>query len=145
MSWKWYGVKTAYRTTAVGEPRNVDRYYDPEATLVEERVVLFRARSFDEALAKAEQEALRYVDSDRFNRYSQRLRKRFLGRTNAFELFEAPGAGVEAFSLTEVVAQTVSDHEVRLNRMGRERRRDKWRRTKMLQKEFISAPGRRAL
>lgn len=145
MSWKWYGVKTLYRTTVVGEPENVDRYYDPEATLVEERVVLFRARSFDEALSKAAKEARRYASSDRTNRYGQRIRQRFLGGADAFELFEPPGPGVEAFSSTEVVPREVSDHEIRLNRTGRERASDKWRRTKILQREFVAASGRRAL
>lgn len=144
MAWNWYGVKTLYRTTVVGEPVEVDRYYDPEATLVEERVVLFRARNFDEALAKAEAEARRYAQGERWNRYGQKIRQRYLGAANAYWMFDSPGQGVEVFSLIEQVPQTVSDLEIRRQRMGRENPRAAWRRARLMQREFVSALGRRA-
>lgn len=145
MAWNWYGVKTLYRTTVVGTPNLVDRYYEEGATLVEERVVLFRARSFNEAAAKAEQEAREYARGKRVNRYGQTIKQRFLGASDAFEMFDRPGKGAEVFSATELVASTISDAQIRLSRMGREKRGDRWRRTKFLQREFAPASGRPAL
>ncbi len=145
MSLNWYGVKTLYRTTAQGEPESVDRYYDPEATMVEERVVLFRASSFDEASDEAAKEARAYAKGKRLNRYGQRLQKRFLGVTDAFELFDAPGPGAEVFSATLVVPTSVSDSEFQRSRMGQEKAREKWRRTKFLQRELVAPLGKRAL
>ena len=52
----WYSAKTIYKHHSVE---------DGKATAVfEERVVLFRATSFDEALAKGEVEAKRYAAAD---------------------------------------------------------------------------------
>lgn len=109
MSWNWYGVKTLFRTRTVGRPRNVDANYDREATLVEERVVLFRARNFDEAIDKAEAEAKQYVAGTPRNRYGQRIRQQYLGCCEAFMMFDDPGAGCEVFSSTQLVPESVSD------------------------------------
>jgi len=125
MPWKWYGVKTLYRTRATGRPRIVDDAYDAAATLVEERVVLVRARNFDEAIAKAEAEARSYAASgggSYRNRYGQRVTQRYLGACDAFELFDPPGAGREIYSQTEIVSAEVSDDECARRRLGSERR-----------------------
>src|SRR4051794_8957759 len=45
MGWKWFGVKTIFRVEASGTPRKTDDRFDPDVTMVEERVVLIRARS----------------------------------------------------------------------------------------------------
>jgi len=39
-----------------GDPVALDECYDPEGTLLEERVILVRARSHEEAISKAEHE-----------------------------------------------------------------------------------------
>lgn len=110
MSWKWYGVKTLYRTRTIGRPRKVDANYDREGTLVEERVVLFRARNFDEAMDKAEAEAKRYASAfTPRNRYGQRIRQQYLGCADAFVIDGAPAVGCEVFSSTRVVPDSVSD------------------------------------
>jgi len=58
---RWFAVKTLYRTRVVGRPARRDAAYDGDANVVEERVVLFRARSFDDAIRKAEREARAYA------------------------------------------------------------------------------------
>jgi hypothetical protein len=72
----WYGVRTV-----------VHLEFDD---LYEERVTLWQAESFDEALALAEEEADRYAAS---------VDGEHLGLCQAFELAGRPGHGVEAFSL----------------------------------------------
>ncbi len=57
MSWKWFGVKTLTRWETIGKPKSIDENFDDDATLIEERVVLIKARSFDEAIKKGENEA----------------------------------------------------------------------------------------
>ena len=64
MAWNWYGAKTLYRYRARGRARRPDRGFNRENTLVEERVVLFRARSFDEAISRAEAEAISYSEGE---------------------------------------------------------------------------------
>jgi hypothetical protein len=111
MGWFWYGVKTAYRVEASGKPSKKDAAYDPEATLAEERVVLFKARSFDEAISKAEKEALVY-ESTYTNVYGEEVSCRYVGVCDAFEMPDEPKAGVEVFSSTRLVSRKVSNREV---------------------------------
>lgn len=42
MSWKWFSIKTLYRQEAKGKPSKINEHYDPFATLVEERIVIFK-------------------------------------------------------------------------------------------------------
>ncbi len=112
MSWKWYGVKTAFRTIAGGSPTSKDADFDNDATLVEERIVLVRARTFDHAIAKGESEANKYAAGKHRNSYGQTVRTRYLGSIDAFELFDEPAAGAEVFSTTEVISAAVSDNDV---------------------------------
>jgi hypothetical protein len=113
MSWKWFGVKTLYRTRAVGRPKDVDENFDPDATLLEERVVLIRARNFDEAIEKAEEEARIYVNTPHGgNAYAQRVVQRYLRVSDAYEMFEPPGSRREVYSRTWVVPKSVGDSEL---------------------------------
>ncbi len=75
MSWKWFGVKTLTRWEAIGKPTNIDDNYDEEATLIEERIVLIKARSFDEAINKGEKEAKEDL-SEYKNFYGQKIKQR---------------------------------------------------------------------
>jgi uncharacterized protein DUF4288 len=128
MPWKWFGVKTVFRTEAHGKPNSLDESYDAEATLVEERVVLIRARSFDEAISKAEAEAQTYASEEYRNPYGQSVKQRYLWACDAFELFDQPGAGVEVYSSTELVLQSVPDREITERRMGANETKDEERR-----------------
>ncbi len=74
MSWKWFGVKTLYRSDATGRRKVTHPNYDPKTTLVEERIVLFRARTGQEAIRKAELEAREYARLSHTNSFGQRVR-----------------------------------------------------------------------
>jgi hypothetical protein len=80
----WYAVRCVF---AVG--------YPPEAAgkTYEERITLWQARSFDEAIERAETEANEYAaaigDSP----------SRYIGLAQAYQLFDAPADGAEVFSL----------------------------------------------
>ncbi len=66
-------------------------------------VELLRARSYDEAIRKAEIEADHYAKESHLNPYGQRVACRFLGAVESFELFDAPGNSVEVWSSTSVI------------------------------------------
>jgi hypothetical protein len=117
---RWFGVKTLYRARAIGRPRLVDQDLDPSASLIEERVVLIRARDFDEAIRKAEREAGQYVEASSIERnaYGQRVRWRYLRVADAFELASRPAASVEVHSNTYVLGQERSDAEIVSDQFG---------------------------
>lgn len=108
--WKWFGVKTLHRVAATGRPIAVDKDYSSSMTLIEERVVVVRGRSPEEAIRKAEAEAKEYSRSFRHrNRYGQQVRSRYLGYCDAYVFDDAPEDRTEVFSETEVVPRRVSD------------------------------------
>jgi hypothetical protein len=116
----WYGVRTLYRLAAEGKPKSRDRHFDLESTLIEDRIVIFQAISFDDAMAQAFKEARSYSRQTRFvNMYGQRVRMRFLDASEAFKIFDRkPAAGSEVYSSTEMVRAAVSDSAVVRRRMG---------------------------
>jgi hypothetical protein len=119
----WYGVRTLYRVTAEGEPKSPGKHFDPESTLIEDRVVLFQASGFDDAIAQATKEARSYCKQVRFvNPYGQKVRMRFLDAYDAYEISEFPdsdpGAGSEVYSLTELVRASVPDVAIVKKRLG---------------------------
>lgn len=118
-TWKWFAVKSLYRVSAKGAPQGRDAAFDPDMTLVEERVVLFRARNHDEAIARAEKEALDYCTDAPFrNPYGQTVVHRSLSAFDSFELFNPPASGREVYSRTEVLPRSVSDAAVAVALLG---------------------------
>jgi uncharacterized protein DUF4288 len=112
-AWKWFGVRTLYRLDALGRPLGRDGNYSPTMTLVEERVVVLKARSTHEAIQKAEADARRYVVECRHrNPYGQRVRTRYLGYCDAYRRDKSLGSGAEVFSASEVVPRRVTDRAV---------------------------------
>ena len=77
----WYGVRCLFQ-------HGPD---DPQATAYEERVTLWHAASFDEAIALAEAEAATYA--------AQSEGVTDLGLVQAYGLPGLPGHGAEVFSL----------------------------------------------
>jgi hypothetical protein len=119
----WFGVRTLYRITAEGRAKFRNKHFDPESALIEDRVVLFQANSFDDAIAQATKEARTYSKQVRYmNPYGQMVRIRFLGACDAYEILEMPdrkpGSGSEVYSLTELVRASVSDLAVVKKRLG---------------------------
>lgn len=81
----WYAVKGLFRW-----------YFQDSGTTerIEERVVLFRARDFDEALDLAEAEGQSYCARDENANFGIEP----LGGWHAYRIGEAPADGVEIFS-----------------------------------------------
>jgi len=118
----WYGVRTLYRNTAEGQPKGHGRSYDPSSTLIEDRIVVFQAASFKDAISQAEKEARAYCkEISIVNPYGQRVRVRYLNACDAYELYDrrlAPGTDV--FSTTQLISATVKDPAVVKRLMGRD-------------------------
>jgi len=82
-------------------------------TLVEERVVVLKARSVKEAIQKAEADARRYAAECRHrNPYGQRVRTRYIGYCDAYRSDQRITSGAEVFSASEVVKRRVPDRAV---------------------------------
>ncbi len=110
MSWDWYGVKTLYRLEAKGTPKNPDQDYNDKTTMIEERVVLVKARNFDEANEKGEKEASNYARSLRcINSYGQKVNARYLDTCDCFRFYDMPNVDVEVFSMMGMVNRKIPD------------------------------------
>lgn len=80
---------------------------------VEERVVVFRARSFAEAIRRAEKEAEEYARFDTWEtRYGQTLRTKYLQACDAFVLDHVSSGSGEVYSRAELVSSDESDDAV---------------------------------
>lgn len=80
----WYAVRCIFAT--VWPPEAAGKTY-------EERITLWHAESFDEAIERAEAEAGEYAAA------IEESPCRYLGLAQAFQLLDAPADGVEVFSL----------------------------------------------
>ena len=138
MAWDWYAVKTLYRAEATGEPDFTDAGFDEQITLIEERVVLFKARSSDEAIRKAEKEAHSYANNWKLvNVYGQQVTGRYLGSCDAYCLYDPPANGIEVFSATELWRGNVADETLVDRKLGKkETTTTSRKRYNFLQKEF---------
>src|ERR1035437_29821 len=132
----WFAVKSLYRSEIVGEPRVVDEDYDPDGTLVEERVILVRAASHQKALQKAEIEAERYP-GQHVNPYGQLVVWRRAEFLDSFQLFDKPADGREVWSMMTVVSSVTKDEDLAVQRFGPlESKKSLRRRKKFLNREF---------
>ncbi|MHB1424692.1 MAG: DUF4288 domain-containing protein [Gemmataceae bacterium] len=140
--WKWFSVRSLYRYIALGKPKYTNESYIPDATLVEERVVLIKARNDEEAFRKAKKEGTAYARSIQLtNGYGQRVRVRMLAMMDAYELFDSPGPGAEVFSTTEEIDASVGDEQIRERLIGfgesSDMRNDHWRRFKFIDVKVV--------
>ena len=81
---EWYAVRCILRTG--WPPRFAGKAY-------EERITLWQAGSFDEAIERAEAEVREYAATITDGPH------RYVGLAQAYHLFDLPGDGVEVFSL----------------------------------------------
>lgn len=112
MAWSWFGVKSIYETKVLPTPGRGGRnkLHQPRERLVEERVVLLRARSVEEAIAKAEKEAARYADTPRHrNHEGDLVETRYVGALDVFSIDGEPGSGREIYSSMRVVPGDLDD------------------------------------
>ncbi|MEV4754349.1 hypothetical protein AB0J86_04420 [Micromonospora sp. NPDC049559] len=89
---------------------------DPASQVYEERLTLWRARSFDQAIALAEAEALEYV--------ADQPGMTFAGLAQAYRLFDEPEHGAEVFSLIRESGLDPQAYLTRFFDTGRERQAD---------------------
>jgi hypothetical protein len=118
---KWFAVKTAYRTSIQGKPRRKLPNYESGGTLVEERVILVRARDHEHAMTIAEKEADRYVLKPYTNAYGQRVTWRRLKRSIQSHQLpddQPPGHLGEVWSSTQIIPRSVTDARVLENLFG---------------------------
>jgi Domain of unknown function (DUF4288) len=116
----WYGVRTLIRLIATGKPTRRDEHFDPDSTMVEDRVVLFKAQSLEHAIEQAENEARRYCQAIEFkNMYGQRVRLKYIGAVDAFSMLDnEPSPGCEVYSSTSLVPKSISDSRLTNERFG---------------------------
>ncbi|MFJ2608356.1 hypothetical protein ACIO13_25760 [Streptomyces sp. NPDC087425] len=95
----WYGVRCVFRHQTLG--------------VYEERVTLWTARSLDEAISRAESEAMEYcgfLEDVAYVRFAE-----------AFRMVEPPGEGIEVFSLMRDSDLPPGDYVERFFSTGLER------------------------
>lgn len=114
-----FAVRTFYRTAPIGRPRQRDQFYLAAVVAVEERIVLFRAKSGKGALKQATAEGRKYATAVLRNRYGQRVVTKLLKRAEAYELNERPGQGVEIFSAVELTAPAEQAGSILARKVGR--------------------------
>lgn len=131
-SLQWFGVKTAYRISAKGHPRNKAKGYHPGSCLMEERVVLIQAKDAAAALEKAEIEAREYSKLIYKNMFEQQVKIAYLGVADCFSIDESPGDCVEVYSRNEVLIGNHSDKQIRRCLLGSCTREDPWIRQKFI-------------
>jgi uncharacterized protein DUF4288 len=92
----------------------------PDGALVEERIVLFYAASFDEAIRLGEAEAEAYTRDTWPNANGDTVRTRYLGVCNVFAMKASPAEGVEAYSRLLLRPSTEADDVVIERLLGSE-------------------------
>jgi hypothetical protein len=102
----WFGVRCVFEIYSAS--LGGDAAY-------EERVTLWRANTFDEAIAMAEDEAASYAND---------IDARYLGLAQAYALSEEPTHGGEVFSLMRDSELSSAQYLTGFFDTGRERQRD---------------------
>jgi len=130
-------VKTIYRTSVFGVPTVIDENYRDDLELLEERIITLKARNFDEAILKGEKEATKYaVETKYLNPYGQKVRQKYIGSIDAFELFDDFEANVEVYSTTFIIESSLTNSQVTNNLMGNVYKNDRKIRTIFFNSEF---------
>jgi len=99
----WYGVRCVFEHGPAG----------PQGTSYEERVTLWRAGSFDDAIELAEEEARQYA--------GDLTDVSYLDLAQCYELGESPGHAAEVFSLIRESPMAANDYLDSFFDTGRER------------------------
>ena len=103
----WYGVKCLIEKIGLSEV--------PDAHVYEERVVIFRASDFDDAMEQAEREA---------SEYAQQSGGHYIGYCNAFKIDSAKiENGTEVYSVMREVTASPSEFITRYYDDGRDKHR----------------------
>lgn len=112
----WYSFCGVFKWEIIGAAGDVR----PDGAIVEERIVLFYAASFDEAIRLGEAEAEAYTRDTWPNSSGDTVRKRYLGVCNVFAMKASPAEGVEAYSRLLLRPSTEADDVVIERLLGSE-------------------------
>ncbi|WP_444945459.1 DUF4288 domain-containing protein [Microbulbifer sp. VTAC004] len=135
--WKTFAVKTLYRTKTTGVPLSTSEGYSDQYDMVEERVVTFKARSFDEAIERAEREAEEYAREVFVNPFGQNVAWYFTGDSVAFEPYDSVPANIEVFSSTYLVPRKLNDKYLADNCFGQSYEDDEKIRINFLNSDIV--------
>ncbi|MFA5260440.1 MAG: DUF4288 domain-containing protein [Candidatus Omnitrophota bacterium] len=137
MTVKWFSVKTLYRTTAKGLPEKPDLSFDPDSTLVEERILLIKAHNVREALSKAQREAADYARKrECVNPYNQKMCTTYLGFYDIMELPDNPQDKTEVFSVTRLISRKITDQKIARIYIGKKHGAQQMIHKKFVNKEY---------
>ena len=133
---KYFGAKTLYLVEVVGSVKRgngTDKRYN----MYEERIVLVRASSFDDALTKAIKDAKVY-ENVHTNPFGQKVKTKFLNCIDVFEMFSKVEDLAEVYSITSLVRKSVKVDTVLDHNFGEELGNDKEKkiRVKFLNEKF---------
>jgi hypothetical protein len=87
-------------------------------TMVEERVVVVRARDIKEAIVIGERDAREYARLSHRNPYGQRVRARYMGHIDVYDINEPLRERTEVWSATEVVSRAIPDRAIIRRQVG---------------------------
>ena len=114
----WFAVRTFIRSKPTGRAKERDDAFRPGIASIEERIVLFQARTGKSALTKGRAEAERYAREQTTNTYGQRVIKTVLPFAETYELFDDPANGTEVFSSIEIIDSSETTSRILRRKVG---------------------------
>ncbi len=135
--YKIFAVKTLYRSKVAGKPKVVDKYYNNIYDLLEERVVLVKARTFNEAIRKGEKEAVKYASfENHINPYGQKVVQEYIGGIDVFESYDEIKSNGEIYSYTQLIKSSLSNDKISDKIFGKEIKNERKLRKKFCNRRF---------
>jgi hypothetical protein len=111
----WYSFRGIFKTEIVDKEGNLR-----DISLVEQRIVLLRAESFDEAIRLGEIEAESYARDTWPNAEGELVKTRYMGACDVFSVNALPAEGVEVYSSVLVLRAPERDEMVVERLLGSE-------------------------
>ena len=107
----WYSFRGVFKSEIVGDMGEIQ-----DVSLVEDRIVLLRAESFDEAIRLGEIEAESYAKDTWPNAKGKLVKTRYLGACDVFSVKALPAEGVEIYS-SVLLRRTPESDDVVIERL----------------------------
>ncbi len=138
MAAQFYAVKTMFRAMSQGKPHLPDRYFDPEAVLLEERIQLIKAKSTAEARKKAEKDAVEYARRILYkNPYNQQVTLEYMGLCEVYEIQQPLSDKTEIYASSRIINKKVSKAKIGHMYLSQRQSLDRSKRKKFLNKDHI--------
>lgn len=138
MASNFYTVKTLYRSVAQGRPFQPDRFFDPDSTLLEERIQLIKAKSRKEALRKAEKDAVEYARRVKYkNPYEQEVTLEYLGLNEIYEIEHTLQDKTEIYTSSRIISKKVSVSKIAHVYLNKKQSFDQSKRKKFINKAYF--------